>query len=308
MITDAHDERGALLLAFPGNEAMAHKLATRLSCAHSAIDLHCFPDGESLVRIGCDVAGRTVLIVCTLDRPDAKLAPLIFAADAARELGAARVGLVSAYLGYMRQDRRFHPREALSSHSFARMLSAAFDWLITVDPHLHRIASLDALYTIPAVTVHAAPALSRWIREHLRHPLVIGPDSESAQWAGAVAEAAGAPHLVLAKVRRGDRDVEVSIPDVERWRDRVPVLVDDIISSARTMTETARHIRAAGLAAPVCIGVHAVFGPDALVLLEQAGVAEVVTTNSIAHVTNQIDVSALLAADMQKWIDRKAHT
>ena len=188
----------------------------------------------------------------------------------------------------------------MSSHSFARLLSATFDWLITVDPHLHRIASLDALYTIPAVTVHAAPVLSLWIREHVRRPLVIGPDRESAQWAGAVAEAAGAPHLVLDKVRRGD--VEVSAPDLERWRDRVPVLVDDIISSAQTMSATARHVRDAGLAAPICVGVHAVFGPSAIAVLEEAGVVEVVTANTIAHATNRIDVSALLADGIQNWL------
>ncbi len=295
-----HDSSAALV-AFPGNEAMAARIASQLALTPTPLEWHRFPDGESLVRIDGDLTGRTTVVLCTLDRPDDKLAPLLFAADAARDLGASRVGLVSPYLSYLRQDRRFREGEAITSRTFARVLSGTFDWLVTVDPHLHRYPSLDAVYTIPSALVHAAPALSVWIREHVVSPLVIGPDSESAQWARAVADDAGAPHLVLEKVRRGDRDVEVSVPDVERWRDRVPVLVDDIISSAHTMAETVRHVRAAGLAAPVCVGVHAVLAGDALALLEDAGAAEVVTSNTIPHPTNRIDVSALLGASIDAW-------
>jgi ribose-phosphate pyrophosphokinase len=76
---------------------------------------------------------RFVVVVCTLDRPNAKLLPLLFAASTARELGAARVGLVAPYLAYMRQDRRFNPGEAVTSLQVASLLSHAFDWMVTVD-------------------------------------------------------------------------------------------------------------------------------------------------------------------------------
>lgn len=66
-----------------------------------------FPDGESYVRLDAPVGGRDALLVCGLDRPDERLLPLVFAAGAARELGAASVGIVAPYLGYLRQDRRF---------------------------------------------------------------------------------------------------------------------------------------------------------------------------------------------------------
>ena len=48
-------------------------------------------------------------------------------------------------------------------------------------------------------------------------PLLIGPDEESAQWAADVATRAAAPCVVLTKQRRGDREVAVSVPEVERW-------------------------------------------------------------------------------------------
>ena len=130
--------------------------------------------------------------------------------------------------------------------------------------------------------------------------MLIGPDSESEQWVTAVAADAGAPFVVLEKTRRGDRDVEVSIPEVGKWRDRTPVLVDDIISTARTMIETVGHVRAAGLKSPVCIGIHAVFTDNAYVELKQAGAGEIVTCNTIGHDSNRINVSGLIASAVRR--------
>ena len=130
--------------------------------------------------------------------------------------------------------------------------------------------------------------------------MLIGPDSESEQWVTAVAADAGAPFVVLEKTRRGDRDVEVSIPEVGKWRDRTPVLVDDIISTARTMIEMVGRARAAGLKAPVCIGNHAVFADNAYAELKQAGAGEIVTCNTIGHDSNRIDVSGLIASAVRR--------
>jgi ribose-phosphate pyrophosphokinase len=126
--------------------------------------------------------------------------------------------------------------------------------------------------------------------------VLIGPDSESEQWVSEVARGADAPWLVLEKVRRGDREVSVSIPDpgAGAARGHTPVLVDDIISTARTMMAAARHMAAQALPAPVCIGVHAVFAADAYAELTRLGVARVVTCNTIVHESNAIDLSGPL--------------
>ena len=291
-----------VLLALAGNETLAQALAPRLDAELGRCTLRRFPDGESYLRIETELAGRTVIIAATLDRPDDKLLPLLFAAGTAKELGAARVGLVAPYLAYMRQDRRFQSGEALTSAHFARLLSVSVDWLVTVDPHLHRRSSLGEIYSIPTSVMHAAALVSDWIRQNVATPLVVGPDAESEQWVTAVANAAGAPYVILQKVRRGDREVEVSVPDVERWRARTPVLVDDIISTARTMIETAGHLRRAGLLAPVCIGVHAVFAGDGYEALRAAGAARIVTCNTIMHTSNAIDVGDLLATGVRSLL------
>ena len=81
----------------------------------------------------------------------------------------------------------------------------------------------------------AAPAMAAWISANVRSPVIVGPDSESEQWVSEVARLAAAPYAVLAKIRKGDHDVEVGMEHASRWREHTPVLVDDIISSAGTM-------------------------------------------------------------------------
>lgn len=288
-----------MICAFPGNEAFAAGLQAALGLEALGLEWRRFPDGESYLRFERDVRRHSVAFVCTLNDPDAKTLPLLFAARTARELGAASVGLVASYLGYMRQDRRFHKGEAVTSVHFAALLSDAFDWLVTVDPHLHRRGSLSEIYSIPNAVVGAAPALARWIAGNVSRPLIVGPDAESEQWAAEVAAACGAPHVVMSKTRLGDRRVEIDAPPLAQWMDRTPVLLDDIISSARTMALAARRIQQAGLGAPVCVGVHGIFAPDALGALRDAGVASIVTANTIAHETNAIDVTALVARGVQ---------
>ncbi|HYW58312.1 MAG TPA: ribose-phosphate pyrophosphokinase [Polaromonas sp.] len=284
-----------LVLALPGGAALATSLAGRLHCDHAELQLHHFPDGETGVRIDAPVQGRCVLLAGSLDQPDGKTLPLIFAADAARELGARQVGLVAPYLPYMRQDKRFKPGEAVTSRSYARLLSASLDFLVTVDPHLHRIHSLDEIYTLRTQVVPAAPVIARWLRSHVDAPWLIGPDRESEQWVAEVAGLVGAPWTVLAKTRRGDRDVGVRLVSSERWPRHTPVLIDDIISTGHTMLAATRLLERAGLGAPLCIGVHALFDAEAHRQLLEAGAVRVLTCDTIAHASNAIRMAPLLA-------------
>jgi ribose-phosphate pyrophosphokinase len=292
-----------VIIAMPRNEAMAEKLAKLLRANIGQLELRAFPDGETYLRFITDVSTRAIILICTLDRPNEKILPLIFAAATARELGATNVGLVAPYLAYMRQDRRFHPGEAVTSREVAHLLSRAFDWLVTVDPHLHRYGSLAEIYRIPTRVVHAAALMSQWIKANVSNPLIIGPDSESAQWVSAVARDADAPFAVLQKVRLGDRKVEISVEGLPDLAGQTPVLVDDIISSGRTMIEAVRLLKKRGGLAPVCIAVHGLFADDSNLLLEQIG-ARVVTSNSIYHVTNGMDVGKLLAESVRELVSK----
>ena len=283
-----------VIFSMPGNEKTAGELRKNLDAESGKFVLRRFPDGESYLCVESDVAGKAALVVATMKDPDDKILPLVFLAQTLRDLNAKQVILVAPYLSYMRQDRRFRSGEAVTSVYFARLISECFDALVTVDPHLHRRSALDEIYSIPSIVLHAAPLISNWIRENVENPLLVGPDNESAQWVGAVAEGAGAPHVVLEKTRRVDRDVEVSLPDIEKWRGKTPVLVDDIVSTARTMIETVRHLHENGLRAPVCIGIHAIFAGSAFKDLLAVKVTGIHTCDTIPHPSNTITVLPLL--------------
>ena len=291
-----------VVLPFPDDRALATAVATRLDARLGRLEWRHFPDGESLIAIDENIVDADVVLFTSLNDPDRKALPLRFAAQTARELGARRVGLVAPYLAYMRQDTRFHSGEAVSANAFAQFLGESVDWLVTVDPHLHRIPVLDNVFRIPTICVAAAPHLADWIRREVSSPVLIGPDSESAQWVADVALDAHAPYEVLHKSRRGDREVEVSLPHIERLRGYTPVLVDDIVSTGRTLVAAMEHLHALQLPPAVCVVIHPIFSGDAWAALQKAGAGRIVSTDSIAHPSNAISLAEPIAAAVAKCL------
>lgn len=288
-----------ILFSLPALGAMAGDIQAGCGAVRGEYEMRHFPDGETYVRVLSDVKGAEVAVLWQLHQPDSNVLPLLMLVNTLKDLGAKRVGLVAPYLAYMRQDKRFHAGEGISQRYFARLLSQQVDWLVTVDPHLHRISALGEVYTIPALAMTAVEPMATWIRAHVANPVVIGPDGESEQWAASVAKAAGCPCEVLSKERFGDRDVKVSLPHVDNYRGHTPVLVDDIISTGKTMIQAAQHLMDAGLSAPVCIGVHGIFAAGAQQEMAAAGL-KVVTCDSIADHTNAIALGPLLARGVKE--------
>lgn len=283
-----------IVFALPGNEALVNYIVEAIQADLGVSEFRNFPDGETYVRILSSVEEKDVIVVCTLHQPDAKLLPLLFLCSLLRDLKVRSICLIAPYLAYMRQDKQFNPGEAITSEYFAKLLSSHVDSLITVDPHLHRRVSMKEIYSIPCEVLHADLLISKWVKKNIPNALLIGPDSESEQWVSEVAKNAGVPFIVLQKIRHGDRDVEVSVPQVEEYKNYTPVLVDDIISTARTMIETVGLLKNVGMMPPVCIGVHAVFAGSAYEDLINSGVNQVVTCNTILHESNTIDIGEII--------------
>jgi ribose-phosphate pyrophosphokinase len=252
-----------------------------------------FPDGESYVRVLSDVKGREVAILCSLNQPDAKTLPLLFLAATLKKWGAAKITLIAPYLAYMRQDKAFNCGEAVTSDLFAALLSPFIDALITIDPHLHRHTRLTQIYSCDCKALSAAPLMAEWIKTNITNAVIIGPDAESEQWVKTVATLADAPYVVLQKNRLGDREVQIQLPDIATYKNHVPVLVDDIISTAGTMIKTVTLLQAQSFATIICLATHALFAGDAYEALVKAGAAKIVTTNTVKHQSNGIAIASL---------------
>ncbi|WP_233435829.1 ribose-phosphate pyrophosphokinase [Legionella jordanis] len=269
-------------------------LLAALDVEHGEVIFRRFPDSECYLRINFELKNRKLIVVASLNNPDAKILFLTFLAQAAKDGGAKSVGLIAPYLCYLRQDKQFHTGEVVTSRYFAKLLSNSFDWLMTVDPHLHRYQSLNEIYTVPSFVLHAGPCIADWIQKNLNQVLIIGPDDESQQWVSGIADLADCSYVVLKKNRSGDKEVQIFMPPIDFNQFHSVVLMDDIISTGRTMLETIKLLQAKGVNRIICIAVHALFSEDAYELLAGNPAVRLVSCNTIRHVSNAIDINEIL--------------
>jgi ribose-phosphate pyrophosphokinase len=259
-----------------------------------------FPDHESYVKFNSEIKNKDIIFIAFLNRPNEKFLSLLFSLKAAKEYGAKSIGLVIPYLPYMRQDCQFSPGEAITSKYFAQILSDCIDWIVTIDPHLHRYHTLNEIYKCSSHVLHTTELITSWIKKNVSSPLLIGPDSESEQWVAAIANIANIPYTVLEKIRHGDRQVEIKFPNFSNYQELTPILVDDIISTGTTFIETITYLKKIKMKDPICIGVHAVFSNEAYKNILSAGAQKIITCNTIDHPSNTIDVSVLILDCLNK--------
>ncbi|MBB3232859.1 ribose-phosphate diphosphokinase [Halomonas stenophila] len=259
---------------------------------------HHFPDDELRLTLPFHDAHafpETLVVYRSLDRPNDKLVELLLIARHAREQGVRHLVLVAPYLAYMRQDIAFHPGEVVSQPLIGHFLAELFDAVITVDPHLHRIERLDQAIPLKhAIALSGAPRLAELIAEKRDDPLLVGPDAESRQWVQSAAAVTGFAFGVCHKTRNGDRDVEITLPELE-VAGRQVVLMDDVASSGHTVARAAEALLTAGAASVDVALTHALFAGNAMDVIEAAGVGEVWSTDSIAHASNAIPLAPVLA-------------
>lgn len=272
------------------SQDLAKRVARKIKAPYAALIVKHFPDGETYLRLPKDVKGKEVILIESMHpNPDLIMIETIFAARTAKELGAKKVTIVAPYLAYMRQDKRFHPRECKSNSIMAALMTCG-DKIFTIDPHLHRINSLSEIFTIPAKRLSANDAIAKYIKKNIKNEVIVGPDSESYQWARAIADKINVHATVLKKKRYTSRVVRIKVKPGIGFKGKNVVIVDDIISTGHTMIEPIKQIKKMGAKKIYCIGVHGLFVEGALNKLKKLGVT-VLTTNTIVNPVSKIDMS-----------------
>ena len=155
----------------------------------------------------------------------------------------------------------------------------------------------DVLPGIEADNLSAMPAIAEFLRAAGIDPatVVVGPDAESQPWVARSCRPARAAHAVARKTRRGDRSVEIGFADPALFAGRPALLVDDIVSSGGTLMTCAKALQAAGATTFDAVVTHALFAPELVRTLFEAGIRSVSSTDSVPHPTNAIALDGVLA-------------
>lgn len=274
----------ATLLAGSASHSIAALVEHELGRRFAAATIERFPDGEVSVRLEEPVRGEEVILLAATAPPvNDHLVELLALADACRRADAARIVAVVPYFGYARSDRRDGRRTPIMARLVAELAErAGIDHVVTVDVHT---PALEGFFRIPVDNLTAVPALAGALAERLANAggnaVIVAPDLGAVRLANRYATKLELPVAVCHKRRLGGSEVSVSriTGDVAGRR---CIIVDDMISTGGTIVESVRALNEAGaIPEHIVAATHAVLVPGALDKIGNAGVRELLVTNSI---------------------------
>lgn len=285
-----------LVFAGPASKEFAKVLAHRLNLPTISVEIKEFLDTETKYRFLENVDGSNVLLVQSTYPPvDKNYMQLFLAAHHLSQEGA-KVHAVIPYLGYARQDKPFLSGEVVSLGVVSHLLkSCGVVRVTTVD--IHSAEGL-ALFAMPTYSVSAIPSLVSYVKKNLNlsSPVVVSPDFGSSKRTEAFAALYGAQHLQFAKERNrntGEVKVETGKMDIEG---RDVIIVDDMISTGGTIRAAAMKLKEARVKRIIVTCVHALMLGDSEERLMEAGVDEIIGTNTVPNRVSKVDATEPLSA------------
>jgi ribose-phosphate pyrophosphokinase len=271
------------LVVFSGtaHPALAQEICEYLGVQLGECDTARFNDGETRVKINCNVRGADVYIIQPTCTPvNEHLMELLFQIDACRRASAARINAVLPYFGYARQDRKEEGRVALSAKLVANQIAVAgADRVITVDLHAGQI---QGFFDIPVDHLSAQPILSDYIRERIgiNQSVVVSADVGRVKRARNFAETLGLPLAIVDK-RRPAAGVSEVVHIIGTVEDHVAFIFDDMIDTAGTICNAARAVMDHGAKWVFACCTHAVLSGAARQRLKESPIERTIVTNTI---------------------------
>ncbi|WP_336336296.1 ribose-phosphate diphosphokinase [Haloarcula brevis] len=284
-------------MIIPGadTQAFAAALAEATGERLGRVEYERFPDGEHVVRVPETVSGERAVVVASTVDSDAHVQVLQLQ-DAVREAGASEVVTVLPYMGYARQDEAFKPGEPVSSRAVARAISTGTDRVVTVNPHEPAVCDF---FDVPAAHVDVASVLADPLPDALDDPLFLSPDEGAIDLAETVRDAYGEGGTDFFEKERdydtGDIDIRPSDAPVDG---RDVVLVDDIIATGSTMSESVGVLDDRNAQRVFVTCVHPMLASNALTKLNSAGVEAVYGTDTLERAASVVSAAPVVAEEL----------
>ena len=263
------------------NPALAQKICEALGVPLGNAGVKTFSDGEVMVEVRENVRGRDVYLVQSTCAPtNNNLMELLVMMDAMKRASTATITVVIPYYGYARQDRKAAPRTPISAKLVADLLTTAgADRVVTIDLHAGQI---QGFFNIPVDNLYAAPVILAHLKERFngQSVVMVSPDAGGTERARAFAKRLECPMAVIDKRRTGPNVAEVMhlIGDV---KDKIAIILDDMIDTAGTLTQAAGALKQNGAAAIYACATHGVLSGPAIDRINGSMIEEVVLTDSI---------------------------
>ncbi len=263
------------------NPQLAQEICDKLGLPLSESLVRTFSDGETRVEICENVRGRDAYIVQATCAPtNNNLMEMLIMMDALKRASAAKIIAVIPYYGYARQDRKAAPRTPITSKLVADLITTAgADRVVTVDLHAGQI---QGFFNIPVDNLYAAPVIVEYIKKEFdgQNIIMVSPDAGGTERARAFAKRIGCTLAVIDKRRSAPNVAEVMhvIGDV---RDKVCILLDDMIDTAGTLTHGAKALKQHGASKIYACATHGVLSGPAIERINGSDITQVVLTNTI---------------------------
>lgn len=305
------DRRGVdrcTILAGTASRGLADAVAREAGVPLGRVEVERFPDGELTVRIDESVRDRDVFLLQATSSPvNEHLVELLALADACRRGSAGRITAVVPYFGYARSDRRAGRREPIMAGLVAEVLEAAgVDHVVVIDLHTPQV---EGFFRVPVDHLTAIPVLAEAARDRLEEgTVVVSPDVGAVDRATAFARRLGLGVAITHKRRVSGERVEV-VRVIGEVEGKACLIVDDMISTGGTVAACVAALREAGAGDGFMVAAtHAVLSPGARERLADAGVREVIVTNTVASegeawpALRVVSVAPLLAGAVRRLI------
>lgn len=274
------------LIGLGGNQALAERIAAALDKPLLETAVQHFSDGEIQVNITESVRGCDVYVIQSIQDPvNENFMELMIVLDALHRASAHSVNVVIPYMAYSRQDTKNRSREPITAKLLANLLQLTdIDDLIVVDLHASQI---QGFYNIPVDHLHAMPILAQYFLDNgiaskeNDDVVVVSPDHSGAKLARTFGSYFDAPIAIVdQRGARYDAEAYDMIGDV---KDKTVIIVDDLIDTGSRIASSTRSVLAAGAKKVYVAATHALLSQNAIDVLNELPVEQIVVTDTIKH-------------------------